>query len=177
MKYSFILCFLLITGFLSGQNNPKNISEELLESIKTDIWIPFMESYAYLDSEKIKSIHSDDIIRITLDQNTIETGKDYLENFGGFIENIKQQGGGLSIAFAIVSTAVNEGGDIAYQTGYYRFSSKQKDGNELTVKGYGEFNVTIKKEEGSWKLTLDSDKRIKITDDEFNDQQIIYQLK
>ncbi|MEM7486169.1 MAG: hypothetical protein AAF348_13260 [Bacteroidota bacterium] len=177
MRYLILLVFFLVVGFTNGQNGPRTISKELLESIKAEIWIPFMESYAYLDSDKLKSIHSDEIVRITLDQDNIQTGQDYLTNFGRYIDNMKQQGGGLGIAFVILSTAVNETQDIAYQTGYYRFSSKQKGEKDLSIRGYGEFNVAIKKEEGSWKLVLDSDKRVQLSHDEFNSQKIIYKLE
>ncbi|UII75746.1 nuclear transport factor 2 family protein [Flagellimonas sp. HMM57] len=176
MRYS-ILCFFLIAGFVNGQNSDRAISEELLDSIKTEIWIPFMESYAYLDSDKLKSIHSDEIVRITLDQNNIQTGQDYLENFSGYIDDVKQQGGGLDISFVILSTAINETEDIAYQTGYYRFSSKQKGEKDLSIRGYGKFHVTLKKEEGLWKLVLDSDKRIQLSHNEFNGQKTIYKLE
>lgn len=175
MKQLFACIALCFFG-LSIAQETKAISEETIISIKKDVWIPFMEAYADLDSEKLKSIHSGDIVRIYLDQNTVESGQNYMDNFGGFLDDMKQRDDRLGIAFAILSTAIDEKEELAYQTGYYRFSSKRKDDPELVVRGYGLFNVGLKKENNVWKLWLDSDKRINIDATEFNTQDIIYEL-
>ena len=174
MKHLFKITLFLVVGYVSAQQN--EVPKEVIESIKTDVWIPFMESYADLDSDKLKSIHTKDIVRITIDQNEVKTGTSYLEHFGGFLDNVKQRGGQLGIAFAILSTAVDESQDIAYQTGYYRFSSKRKDDENLVPRGYGYFNVGLRKENGTWKLWMDSDKRTDISHSDFHNVDIIYDL-
>ncbi|WP_396589782.1 hypothetical protein [Allomuricauda sp. R78024] len=175
MKQLFALITLCFFG-LSMAQETKVVPEETITSIKKDIWIPFMEAYANLDSKKLKSIHSADIVRIYLDQNIVENGQSYMDNFGGFLNDMKQRDDRLGIAFTILTTAIDEKEELAYQTGYYRFSSKRKDDPDLVVRGYGLFNVGLKKEGGVWKLWLDSDKRINIDAAEFNSQDIIYEL-
>lgn len=174
MKQFIAILLLCFSGFCFAQQN--EVPQEVLEKIKQDVWIPFMEAYAQLDSEKLKSIHTDDIFRVTIDQNQVRTGQSYLEDFGGFLDKMRDDGGGLGIAFAIISSATNGSGDLAYQTGYYEFSSKGKDEPELKVRGYGHFNVALRKVEGVWKLFLDSDKRIKLTLEEFEEEQTVYRL-
>ncbi len=178
MKYLTILALSLFFGLTFGQPKQKaEVSKAILESIKKDVWVPFMEAYDQSDSATLKSIHAQDIVRVTLANNTIETGASYLENFGGFVENIKEKGGQLGIAFAILSTAINEEKNMAYQTGYYRLSSKRADDPNLVVRGYGHFSVGLKKMDGKWKIWLDADKRADITHEEFKAQEIIYALK
>lgn len=135
-----------------------------------------MESYAELDSEKLQSIHSKDIVRVLMDQNKVQSGQTYLDDFGGFLNQVKENEGKLGIAFAILTTAVNDAEDLAYQTGYYEFSSKNKEDQDLVVRGYGHFSVGLRKIGGSWKLFLDSDKRIDLTLEEFEQQKIVYRL-
>lgn len=159
-----------------GQRPPKDIPQETLEAIKTEVWIPFMEAYDQSDSQKLKSIHTQDIFRVTQDQNQVETGESYLEEFGNFVETVKARGSQIGIAFAIRSTALNDAGNMAYQTGYYRFSSKRGDDESLVVRGYGEFNVGLRKENGTWKIWLDADKRIQLSPEDFNAQEIVYEL-
>ncbi len=170
----FILCCFALTF---GQRPAKQISNETLEAIKNDVWIPFMEAYDQSDSQKLKSIHTNDIVRVTQDQNQIETGESYLTNFGQFVESVKAQGSQLGIAFAILSTAMDVSGELAYQTGYYRFSSKRGDDENFVVRGYGKFSVGLKKENNSWKIWLDSDKHIDLSHEEFNAQDIVYELE
>lgn len=175
MKYFAVPLALLFFGVGLAQENP--VTEILLEKIEKDVWIPFMEAYAELDSKKLKSIHTDDIFRVTLDQNRVRTGAAYLEDFGGFLDRMKQNEGRLGISFAILSTAVDASGNLAYQTGYYEFSSKGKGEKSLVVKGYGHFNVGLRKIDGAWKLFLDSDKRIDISKEKFEEQKIVYRLR
>ncbi|MEW2922152.1 hypothetical protein AB1A65_11825 [Muricauda sp. ANG21] len=173
------LTTLLLLGCFAlsyGQQPPKDIPQEILEAIKTDVWIPFMEAYDQSDSQKLKSIHTNDIVRVTLDQNQVEMGETYLESFGNFVESVKSRGDHVNIAFAVVSTAINDNYDVAHQTGYYRFSSKRSGEEAFTVRGYGEFNVGLRKENGSWKIWLDSDKRIQLSPEDFNAQEIVYEL-
>lgn len=173
------LATLLLLGCFAlsyGQQPPKDIPQETLEAIKTDVWIPFMEAYDQSDSQKLKSIHAHDIFRVTQDYNQVETGEKYLESFGTFMEAVKSRGHQVGIAFAIRSTAINDTGDMAYQTGYYRFSSKRGDNEDFAVRGYSEFNVGLRKINGSWKIWLDSDKRIQLSPEDFNAQEIVYEL-
>lgn len=134
-----------------------------------------MQAYRDTDAEKLKSIHTWDIMRITIDDNSIETGATYLENFGGFIESIGKSDREVAIAFSILSTAVDE--HLAYQTGYYRFSSKEKGEEEFTVRGYGFFNVALRNEVGTWKISMDSDKRADIDEEEFRRGGMVYELE
>lgn len=146
-------------------------TDKILEEIKKDVWVPFMEAYDQSDPEKLKSIHTKDIIRVIMEQGEIKTGESYLENFADFVATNR-----VGIAFAILSTSVDQNGELAYQNGYYRFSSKGDD-DGLVVRGYGEFNVGLRKENGSWKIWLDSDKRIPISHEDFNAEKTVYVLE
>ena len=169
-----VLCFVFTHA---QQRQSVQVTNEVLQSIKEDVWIPFMEAYDQSDSKKLKSIHTDDIVRVTLDENRIQTGAAYLERFGGFVESVKQRGGKIGIAFAILSTAMDETGQVAYQTGYYRFSSQGKDDNELVARGYGKFSVGLRKEDNQWKIWLDTDEGVNLSHEDFDAQEILYVLK
>lgn len=171
-----LLSFVLFLSFLTAQSQKKEVPHEILESIKKEVWIPFMESYAELDSDKLQSLHSQDIVRVLLEQNKVQSGQSYLDDFGGFLNQMEESGGKLGIAFALLTTAVDDSGNLAYQTGYYEFSSQDKEDQDLMVRGYGLFSVGLKKIEGSWKLFLDVDKRIDLTFEEFEKQKLVYRL-
>ncbi len=177
MKQFILASLLLIGGYASSQQRePEEVSKEVIQSIKTDVWIPFMESYAELNPEKLKGLHTKDIVRIYLSQNLIRTGEPYLERFSGFLDSSKERGDKVAIAFAILSTAIDDDETLAYQTGYYKFSSKRKDDTEMMVRGYGYFTVGLKKVNGKWKLWLDTDERTDISEEEFNAKGVLYEL-
>ncbi|MDC6364763.1 MULTISPECIES: DUF4440 domain-containing protein [Flavobacteriaceae] len=178
MKQLTSLIFVLFaSAAFAQQRQAVEIPQEILKSIAKDVWVPFMESYQQSDSKKLKSVHSKDIVRVTMDNNRIETGEAYLDHFGSFVENVKKQGRQMDIAFALLTTAINEDQTMAYQTGYYRFSSKGPDDENFAVRGYGHFYVGLIKENSQWKLWLDSDGRTNITSEDFNAQETIYELK
>lgn len=167
----FLCCFVLSFG-----QKKSTVSEEIIAAIKKDVWIPFMEAYDELDPNKLKSIHSQEIVRITIDQNEIKSGESYLEHFGNFLVNVRQRGSKVGISFAILSTAIDESEEIAYQTGYYRFSSQGKNDDEMVIRGYGYFNVGLKEEDGVWKIWLDSDKKSDISHSDFSNSKTVYEL-
>ncbi|TMU56643.1 YybH family protein [Flagellimonas algicola] len=167
---------LLLCVTISFGQKDKAVNPEIIDAIKKDVWIPFMESYNELNPNKLKSVHSQEIVRVTIDDNEIKSGESYLEYFGKFLDIVKKKGGKVAIAFAILSTAVDESEEMAYQTGYYRFSSLGKDGEEMVVRGYGYFNVGLKLEDDGWRIWLDSDKKADISDSEFSKQKTLYEM-
>jgi len=174
MKIGYSFLFYLCCSLLFAQQ--KQVPKEIIQSIEQHVWIPFMEAYSELDASKLVGLHSKDIVRVFLATNDIQTGEPYLEGFGAFLENTKENGGQVGIAFALKSTAVDASGSFAYQTGYYEFSSKNKDDPDFIVRGYGQFNVGLQKIEGTWKLFLDADERIDLTLEEFENQDMVYRL-
>ncbi len=176
MKQLITSLFLLCSILSFGQKD-NTVSKEIVDAIKQDVWIPFMESYVELNPNKLKSIHSQEIVRVTIDQNEIKSGESYLEHFGGFLVNVKQRGSKVGIAFAILSTAIDKSEEMAYQTGYYRFSSQGKKDDEMVVRGYGYFNVGLKLEDGIWKIWLDSDKKSDISHSDFSKLKTLYEIE
>ena len=124
---------------------------EIVASVKKDVWIPFMESYRDLDSEKFISFHAPNTIRVSVNSNKIESGSAYLENIESFFQRVKKMNREMNIMFSIISSATTE--NIVYLTGYYIFSSRAK-GEEFKPRGYSFFNVilTKDKESGTWKI-------------------------
>ena len=87
-----------------------------------------------------------------VDGNTIYVGQEYkdrnLENFN------RWNGHGLKqkIEFSFISRVVK--GNWAYEIGIYKLTRYSGDQSKSY---YGKFNVTLKKESGTWKIFLDSD--------------------
>ena len=177
MVKNITLSFLLVLTLNAwGQDrlvqNP--VTPEHLEEIKKDVWTPFMESYRELDAEKLQSIHTADIVRVEVDNGIIEAGDKYLGNLERFFTYVEERERQMDISFTIMTTSIGEG--IGYQTGYFRVRSKDKTEDEYTPRGFGFFNVLLKKQEGKWKIAMDSDKPATITNEEFQSSEVLYTL-
>lgn len=182
MKQYSTICLIILSLFFSSSNvfsqemKPVKVDSQIIASIKKDIWIPFMESYRDLDEKKLISIHTSDIIRVSINSNKIESGSDYLENLGSMFQMVERMNRQMNITFSIVSSATSE--DKVYQTGYYVFSSKGKDDEHFIPRGHSFFNVVLTKDKdsGIWKISLDADKQVQMTQDEFMKSGTIYKL-
>ena len=149
---------------------------QIVASVKKDVWIPFMESYRDLDRKKLVSIHAPDITRVSINSNKIESGAAYLESVESLFQSVKKMNRQMNITFSIVSSATTE--NKVYQTGYYVFSSKGKDDEHFKPRGYSFFNVILTKDKdsGTWKISLDADKQVQFTQDEFMNSGTIYTI-
>jgi hypothetical protein len=174
-QHLLIVTFLFVSfNVLSQGSRSVKVDEQIVASVKKDVWVPFMESYRELNTKKLVSVHSPNITRISVDSNKIESGEDYLKSLDKLFQQIKQMNIDIDITFSIISSATSK--DKVYQTGYYVFSTKAKDGKSFQPRGYSSFNVVLTKENGTWKISLDADKRAKITHEEFLKSGTIYAL-
>lgn len=175
--YLFNLLFMLTAvSSYAQQMQPDKVDSVVVESVKEDIWMPFMESYRDLDTKKFASVYSTDVIRVSPDLNKIESGAEYFENMNSFFERIKSMELQMSISFSILSSATTK--DKVYQTGYYTIGLRKNDNEPSQSTGYSSFNVMLikEKENGSWKISLDTDKQVTLTKEEFMNSGTIYTL-
>lgn len=176
----FILFFAIFTINITvaqqmKQPKPLVVDSQIVASVKKDVWIPFMESYRDLDRQKLISIHAPDITRVSINSNKIESGSDYLDNLGSMFQMVKRMNKEMSIMFSIISSATTK--NKVYQTGYYIFSSRVK-GGEFKPRGKSFFSVILIKDKdtGTWKISLDADKKTQFTQEEFMNSGTIYKL-
>lgn len=167
------LSLLWISAFAQPQQ--QQVPETVIAAIAKDVWEPFMASYHALDIDQFRSVHSSDLTRVSINMNRIEDNSNYFNNLGGFFQSLKTNGNQIDIKFSVRSTAVS--GDKAYQTGYYCFSSRGSDKEAFKPMAYGFFNVLLVKEDGAWKISVDADTHVSLTDAEFRSEGIIYELE
>lgn len=135
----------LFFGFLASV--AAYADEHSIAEINSQIWQPFIESYATGDGDLHASLYSPDIVRIS--RGEISTGSAYIERMRQYVNSLRARGG-RSISFRF--TERTHGDDIAYETGVFRIM--RGDGSAM----YGQFEVVIRNIGGEWKLTLDHDK-------------------
>ena len=133
-----------------------------------------MESYREVDVEKFKSIHAKNVTRVSINMNKIEDRLTYFKSLDSFFLNVKKMKRQMDIKFSILSSATSE--NKVYQTGHFCFSSRGSDTKPFQPRGYGYFNVILIKENGVWKITMDADKQLSISEEEFRGSGVIYEL-
>ena len=180
IKLNFFQLFLLVFIFSSNniigqEDSSMSSSENTMTSVYNDVWLPFMESYRELNIEKFKSLQANDLTRVSIDRNTIQTKSKYFDEIDGFFMQIQQANREMDIKFSMLSTATGDG--KVYQTGYYCISSRGSNSESFQPMGYGFFTVVLIKKEGKWKISLDADKQATIDENEFRKSDVIYELE
>ena len=86
-----VMAMLFVAVSLWGQAPaPKEIPQEVLTQLEEDVWLPFLKAYEELDVAKFKAVHTDDIVRVSNRDNTIEHGAAYMSNMERFFNRVKK---------------------------------------------------------------------------------------
>ncbi len=142
-----LITLFLLTDDLAAQK------DSLQQEINDQVWKPFIQSFNNDDDETFKSVHSKDVIRVIRDNNTI---LDYEGYFKPVPDSLKAKWGSWkkNIELRFIQRIADNG--KAFETGYYKTSNTNKSTGETRV-GYGKFQVLLRKENGIWKILMDSD--------------------
>ncbi len=147
MKFRLLFALVLCAQTLFGQSD----SLEQIQ-INKDVWYNFMKAYKELDASLFNQIHTDDVLRVIVDQEMMMVGSEYLdrnlETFNRWNANRIDQ----RIEFSFLSRTRKD--DWAYEVGIFKLTRKN---GWQSQSYYGKFNVTLKKINGIWKIKIDAD--------------------
>lgn len=117
------------------------------------IYTKFSEAYDKLDAKMVTALYTDDALYLT-PESGIQRGRAVIfDNFNGFFNSIRENGGKLDISFNIVERRV--AANMGYDVGVYSLTSTGKSG--ATQASIGKFVViALKTKNGQWKFQLDS---------------------
>lgn len=141
MKKLLFLLFTLVGISSYGQDFQKEINEQ--------VWTPFITAFNARDTKAFMNVHSKDIIRAPRDSKKLLNFDEYTkENQEG--ENRKNK---HTLELRFLERIANQ--SQAFEVGIYKYTSWNEKGE--TRSGYGKFHVALRKENGVWKILVDSD--------------------
>ncbi|MFM9950221.1 MAG: DUF4440 domain-containing protein, partial [Saprospiraceae bacterium] len=124
------------------------------EQINAQVWKPFIRHFSEGNTDAFMALHSKEVIRFGLEGKP--AGMDWETYRAGQLrgdERDRQEKRKRTIDLRFEYRASVD--SFAYETGYYRTSYEQE--GEPRQDYFGKFNVILKKEQGQWKILLDSD--------------------
>jgi ketosteroid isomerase-like protein len=147
MKQISFVAFLLIvvSESLSGQSLQHEINEQ--------VWKPFITAFNELDSDGFLAVHSQDLVRAARDGNEILNWTQYLEQQRKGDKRTRDQGNRRSIELRFTERLASTA--QAIDVGVYKTTNIKKDGT--TQSFFGRFHVVMRKENGTWKILVDTD--------------------
>lgn len=147
-----LLCIYVTTA--KGEKADTLTREEKIaewKRINEQVWKPFSEAYLQLDAQRYLDLHAVDFLRIG--DGRILTKQQYTEQQIRNFQRYKQQGITLAIDFRLVERIVNE--NFASERGI--FCTIAHKGTPKEQRYYGKFHVIMRKEQSTWKITMDYD--------------------
>ena len=123
------------------------------KEINDQVWKPFVKTFNDRDDKGFESLHSKDVIRVNQDDKQIAGYEQYFKKVP---DSVKEKWGKWSRQIELLFTQRIAGNDKAFEVGYYKTTSKNRDTGE-TRTGYGKFHVLLRKENGTWKILMDAD--------------------
>ena len=128
-------------------------SQEIQKEINEQVWKPFIKTYNAHDTEGFMALHSKDLIRVPRDGKSI---RDYEAYKKGNEEGARRNEGldnKRTIELRFLERIADE--KSAYEVGIFKVTITTP--NESPRIFYGKFHVTMRKENGTWKILVDSD--------------------
>ena len=121
--------------------------------INKHVWEPFIASFNSHQADAFMAVHSKDAVRSARDGKTVWNWDEYKKSqTEGDQEDIKaKRKRTLTLRF----TERIASNDLAVEVGVYKTSYLLADGK--TMDYYGRFHVVLRKENGIWKILVDTD--------------------
>ena len=145
MKIVLTLGLFLLAVYSAAQDPKVEINE--------DVWIPFINAFNNNDTKSFMQLHSKDVIRSPRDSKKILNWHEYflVQEQGDNADKAAHRKRNLELRFT-ERLANNE---RAIEVGIYKTSYLNDDGS--TSSFYGRFHVVLRKENGKWKILVDTD--------------------
>jgi ketosteroid isomerase-like protein len=133
------------THLLMAQSSPASINEQ--------VWKPFIKTFNEHDTEGFMNLHSKDLVRSARDGNSVINWDQYYSNGKKSAERERTSNRKRNIELRFLERIAGE--DRAVEVGIYKTSYLLPDGSAQNY--YGKFLVVLRKENGTWKILVDTD--------------------
>ncbi len=143
MRTLILLLFVGTTAF--AQNVQKEIDEQ--------VWKPFIKGFSEGNTELFMSVHSKDLVRSGRDSKEVLNWDQYCKQTAEGNKRRKERNQTMWIELRFTERINND--NQAIDVGIYATSWSSPDAR--TGIGYGRFHVVHRKENGKWKILVDTD--------------------
>jgi len=127
--------------------------QSIEQAINDQVWKPFISAYNNRDTDGFMAIHSKDVVRSPRDAKMVLNWNEYFEQQKRGDDQGKTSGTKRQLGLRFTERIAND--NQAMEVGIYKVIISDKTGNIRTF--YGRFHVALRKENGIWKILVDTD--------------------
>lgn len=146
-----ILVFLILTVSTTA------FSQDYQKEINEQIWKPFTQAIMNQNVDQFITLHSKDLVRAEINSKKVYGYDEYKRemelNWPKWKENLQVKKSQYTFELRFTERIANE--NTAYEIGYFKNEVVSSAGEKRI--SYGKFHVVLRKENGAWKVLVDSD--------------------
>jgi ketosteroid isomerase-like protein len=145
MKKLLLFPFVVLIMSASGQTVQQEINDQ--------VWKPFLKGFNQRDTKSFLAVHSKDVVRSPRDSKVVWNWDQYYtqQEKGDKRERASNSNRTLELRFTERIANLSQ----AIEVGVYKTSYTGADG--VSKSFYGRFHVVLRKEQGVWKILVDTD--------------------
>lgn len=144
MKWNF--CFFIFVGQLA-------FAQDVQREINEQVWKPFIKNFNDRDTDGFIAVHSKDVVRSPRDAKVVWNWDEYYKNQKEGDERGKAASSNRQLELRFTERISSQSNAI--EVGVYKTSVIRSDGTSRF--SYGRFHVVLRKENGIWKILVDTD--------------------
>jgi ketosteroid isomerase-like protein len=145
MKKAIVLVFSFFITHAYSQTSTQEINEQ--------VWKPFISSFNERDTKSFMTVHSKDVVRSSRDSKTVLNWEEYNKQSEKWDQQEKKSQSRRQLELRFTERIA--GKDQAIDVGIYKTTYIQPDGKTRSF--FGRFHVVLRKENGVWKILVDTD--------------------
>ena len=139
----FVFLFAAIHPF--SQDHQREINEQ--------VWKPFIETFNNYKASEFLALHSKDLVRSSRDSKSVLNWDEYLKEQSSGDQRSKENGYKRTLELRFTERIASS--SQAIEVGIYKTTSINNKGESRSF--YGRFHVVLRKENGLWKILVDTD--------------------
>jgi hypothetical protein len=128
-------------------------SQDYRQEINDQVWVPFIRTFNDYDAAGFLALHSKDLVRSSRDSKTILTWEEYLQQQRRGDDRAKASNFKRTLELRFTERIANT--TQAIEVGIYKTTNINPKGESRSF--YGRFHVVLRKENGTWKILVDTD--------------------
>jgi ketosteroid isomerase-like protein len=128
-------------------------SQDYRQEINDQVWVPFIKTFNDYDAAGFLALHSKDLVRSSRDSKTILTWEEYLRQQCRGDDQAKADNSKRTLELRFTEHIANA--TQAIEVGIYKTTNTNSKGESRSF--YGRFHVVLRKENGGWKILVDTD--------------------
>ncbi len=131
----------------------ESFSQDYTKEINDQVWKPFIQTFNNFDAAGFLAVHSEDVIRSSRDSKEILNWEEYLRQQKAGDQRSIERRSKRTLELRFTERIANA--EKAIEVGIYKTTSINSKGESQSF--YGRFHVVLRKENGVWKILVDTD--------------------